>query len=84
MKNWNISPSFSSFTINSAFFAMNRTEAFSVVTDEETGTKVLICNGQIKVVQRNSDSDQTVQVEDFSLGEEYLYAYDIQTKYLND
>ncbi len=54
---------------------MNRTENFSVSVDSETDTDDLIVAGQVKVVVKNSDTYQTVQIEDFTLDENYSFIY---------
>lgn len=71
-------------TIDSTFYAMNRTESFSVGIDDETGTDDLICQGQVNVLVRNSDIYYTVQKENFILGEDYAFDYVNEVKLLND
>ncbi|KAG4070379.1 hypothetical protein HA402_006521 [Bradysia odoriphaga] len=72
------------FTIDSAFFAMNRTENFSVSIDEETGTDDLICVGRVVLIVRNSDTYQTVQTEIFELDEDYSFLYVSEAKFLTN
>ncbi|XP_037041729.1 uncharacterized protein LOC119078325 [Bradysia coprophila] len=72
------------FTIDSAFFAMNRTENFSVGIDEETGSDDLICVGRVVLIVRNSDTYQTVQSEVFELDEDYAFVYVSEAKFLTN
>lgn len=74
---------FFSLAINSTFFAMNRTENFTVGIDDETATDDLICVGQVIVLVRHSDTYQTLQKENFTLGEDYSFVYIGKANFLN-